>query len=79
MPFDPIIRTPQNPKLYRLASLLDPLICWERQKLTSNEALSCEISRQVTAVIHGREENSWPNVAIGDEPVGSYEAVVKGD
>lgn len=44
LPFDPIIRTPQNPKLYRLPSLLDPLICWERQKLTSNEALSCEIS-----------------------------------
>ncbi|CAK6956149.1 Hypothetical predicted protein [Scomber scombrus] len=44
LPFDPIIRTPQNPKLYRLASQLDPLICWERQKLTSNEALSCEIS-----------------------------------
>lgn len=44
LPFDPIIRTAQNPKLYRLASLLDPLICRERQKLTSNEALSCEIS-----------------------------------
>lgn len=44
LPFDPIIRTAQNPKLYRLASLLDPLICQERQKLTSNEALSCEIS-----------------------------------
>jgi len=32
----------------------------------------------VTAVIHG-EESSWSNVAMGDEPVGSYKAVVKGD
>lgn len=44
LPFDPIIRTLQNPKLYRLASLLDSLIFWERQKLTSKKALSCEIS-----------------------------------
>ncbi|XP_076736223.1 uncharacterized protein LOC143414974 [Maylandia zebra] len=34
---------------------------------------------RVTAVIHGGEENRWPNVAMLDEPFGSYETVVKGD
>lgn len=33
----------------------------------------------MTAVIHGGEENRWPNVAMLDEPFGSYETVVKGD
>lgn len=59
LPFDPIIRTLQNPKLYRLASLLDRLICWERRGGNDlKRGAVLRNLRQVTAAFRGSGANA---------------------
>lgn len=61
LPFDPIIRALQNPKLYRLASLLDRLICWERRE--NDLKRGAVLTKSPTgdgSILPPRRERSWP-------------------